>query len=92
MILDTGATNTTIDSNTRYLLGYDVKDNIGSVEIETTNGIIEIEVFETNSFTSLGNFIKHFGIYFSQWLFSFTKKSNFYYYTVTRNYHIPCYF
>ena len=58
MILDTGATNTTIDSNAMYLLGYDLKDNIGSVEIETANGIIETEVFEINSFASLG-IIKH---------------------------------
>lgn len=54
MVLDTGATNTTIDSNALYLLGYDLKDNIGTVEIETANGIIETEVFEVSSFTSLG--------------------------------------
>ncbi len=54
MVLDTGATNTTIDSNTLYLLGYDLKDNIGIVEIETANGIIETEVFEIGNFSSLG--------------------------------------
>ena len=54
IILDTGATNTTIDSNALYLLGYDLKDNIGTVEIETANGIIETEVFEIDSFNSLG--------------------------------------
>ena len=54
MVLDTGATNTTIDSNALYLLGYDLKDNIGTVEIETANGIIETEVFEVGSFSSLG--------------------------------------
>ncbi len=54
MILDTGATNTTIDSNALYLLGYDLKDCIGTVDIETANGIIETEVFEINSFESLG--------------------------------------
>lgn len=54
MILDTGATNTTIDSNALYLLGHDLKDNIGTVEIETANGIIETEIFEINSFASLG--------------------------------------
>ena len=54
MILDTGATNTTIDSNALYLLGYDLKDTIGTVEIETANGIIETEVFEIKTFTSLG--------------------------------------
>jgi len=31
MIFDTGATNTTIDSNALYLLGHDLKDNIGIV-------------------------------------------------------------
>jgi predicted aspartyl protease len=54
MILDTGATNTTIDSNALYLLGYDLKDSIGTVEIETANGVIETEVFEIHTFTSLG--------------------------------------
>ncbi|MBP7478082.1 MAG: clan AA aspartic protease [Chitinophagales bacterium] len=54
MILDTGATNTTIDSNALYLIGHDLKDNIGTVEIETANGIFETEVFELNSFSSLG--------------------------------------
>lgn len=54
MILDTGATNTTIDSNALYLLGYDLKDSNWTVEIETANGIIETEVFEIDSFSSLG--------------------------------------
>ena len=54
MVLDTSATNRTIDSNALYLLGYDIKDNIGKVEIETANGIIETEVFEISSFSSLG--------------------------------------
>jgi predicted aspartyl protease len=54
MILDTGATNTTIDSNALYLIGYDLKNSIGSVHIETANGIIETEVFEIDSFESLG--------------------------------------
>ena len=54
MILDTGATNTTIDSNALYLIGHDLKDNIGTVEIETANGVIETEVFEIDTFSSLG--------------------------------------
>ncbi len=54
MVLDTGASNTTINSNALYLSGYDLKDNIGKVEIETANGIIETEVFEIDSFASLG--------------------------------------
>lgn len=62
MILDTGATNTTIDSNALYLLGYDLKDTIGTVEIETANGIIETEVFEIGTFSSLGMTKKKFPI------------------------------
>jgi hypothetical protein len=54
MVLDTRATNTTIDSNALYLLGYDLKDSIGTVEIETANGVIETEVFEVGIFSSLG--------------------------------------
>ncbi len=37
-----------------YLLGHDLKDTIGTVEIETANGIIETEVFEIDTFASLG--------------------------------------
>ncbi len=62
MIFDTGATNTTIDSNALYLLGYNLKDNIGIVEIETANGIIETEIFEVNSFSSLGQTKEKFQI------------------------------
>jgi predicted aspartyl protease len=54
MVLDTGASNTTIDSNSLHLLGYDLKDNIGIVEIETANGIIESEIFEIAQFNAFG--------------------------------------
>ena len=54
MVLDTGATHTTIDSNALYLLGYDLRDSVGVVEIETANGIIDTEVFEVGNFSSLG--------------------------------------
>lgn len=62
MILDTGATNTTIDSNALYLLGHDLKDNLGTVKIETANGIIESEIFEIDTFASLGLTKKRFQI------------------------------
>ena len=54
MVLDTGATNTTIDSNALYLLGYSLEDSIGNVEIETANGLIETEIYEVVRFSSLG--------------------------------------
>ena len=62
MVLDTGATNTTIDSNALYLLGHDLKDSIGAVQIETANGIIDTELFELNSFASIGITRKPFQI------------------------------
>jgi hypothetical protein len=54
MILDTGCSNTTIDSNALYLSGYQLKDAIEVVEIETANGIVESEVFEVNQIKSMG--------------------------------------
>ena len=62
MILDTGCPNTTIDSNALYLLGHDLKDNIGTVEIETANGIVETQVYEINAFSSLGMTKQNFQI------------------------------
>jgi predicted aspartyl protease len=62
MILDTGCSNTTIDSNALYLLGHDLKDSIGTVEIETANGIVETQVYELNAFGSLGMVKDHFQI------------------------------
>ena len=62
MVFDIGCTNTTVDSNALYLLGYDLKDHIGRVEIETANGVIETEVFEVNSFSSLGQSKDNFQI------------------------------
>ena len=54
MIFDTGCTNTTIDSNALYLAGYELKQSINIVEIETANGIVKSEVFEINSIDTLG--------------------------------------
>lgn len=54
MIFDTGCSNTTIDSNALYLAGYDLKDAVEKVTIETANGIVESEVFEIGNVRSLG--------------------------------------
>jgi predicted aspartyl protease len=54
MILDTGASHTTIDSNALHLLGYNFSDKVNTVEIETANGIIQTDVFEIRKFKSLG--------------------------------------
>lgn len=54
MILDTGCSNTTIDSNALYLSGYELKDTIEIVDIETANGIVESEIYEINKISSIG--------------------------------------
>ena len=54
MVLDTGATNTTIDSNALHLYGYDFNECLESVLIETANGITETEVYELEHLSCLG--------------------------------------
>jgi predicted aspartyl protease len=54
MVLDTGASHTTIDSNALYIADYDLKDAIGVVDIETANGVVETEVFELQKVNGLG--------------------------------------
>ena len=62
MILDTGCSNTTIDSNALYISGYEMKDKIGDVEIETANGIVFSEIFEVKHIQSLGIIKDNFSI------------------------------
>jgi predicted aspartyl protease len=62
MILDTGCSNTTIDSNALYISGYELKDTIEMVNIETANGVVESEVFKINRITSLGITKENFNI------------------------------
>lgn len=45
LALDTAATHTTIDSNVLYFSGYELKNSIGEKEIETSNGIIVVELY-----------------------------------------------
>jgi hypothetical protein len=52
--LDTAATHTTIDSNILYLSGYELKNSIGEIELETSNGIIVVEQFLLSEFECLG--------------------------------------
>jgi hypothetical protein len=54
LALDTAATHTTIDSNILYFSGYDLKSAVAEREIETSNGIIEVEVFNVSELECLG--------------------------------------
>jgi len=54
LALDTAATHTTIDSNVLYFSGYELKNSKGEKEIETSNGIIIVELFDIEELESLG--------------------------------------
>jgi Aspartyl protease len=62
LALDTAATHTTIDSNALYLAGYELKNAIGEVEIETSNGIIPVEIYKLVRFECMGVVKKDFEI------------------------------
>ncbi len=62
MILDTGCSNTTIDSNALYISGYELKDAVEIVNIETANGVVDSEVFKINKINSLGITKENFNI------------------------------
>jgi flavin-binding protein dodecin len=55
MVLDTGASRTTIDSAALYLADYNVGNITETSTIETANGIVEVNVFEVYSITALGH-------------------------------------
>ena len=54
LALDTAATHTTIDSNVLYFSGYELKNSKGEKEIETSNGIIIVEIYDVEELMSLG--------------------------------------
>lgn len=54
LAIDTAATHTTIDSNVLYFSGYELKNSKGEKEIETSNGIIIVELFEIEELECLG--------------------------------------
>jgi hypothetical protein len=54
LALDTASTNTTIDSNVLYFSGYELKNSKGEREIETSNGIIVVEVYDVEKLDCLG--------------------------------------
>lgn len=54
LALDTAATHTTIDSNVLYFSGYELQNSKGEQEIETSNGIIVVEIYEIEQLECLG--------------------------------------
>lgn len=55
MVLDTGASRTTIDTTALYLAGYELNKEKEKCEIETANGIVEVEVFEIGSIAAFSH-------------------------------------
>jgi hypothetical protein len=53
LALDTAASHTTIDSNILFMLGYELKNAIGEVEVETSNGIILVEEYNLGKLSSI---------------------------------------
>jgi|ERR1035437_60808 hypothetical protein len=54
LALDTAATHTTIDSNMLFFAGYQLKNSIGEKEVETSNGIIIVELYSVRQLECLG--------------------------------------
>jgi len=55
MVLDTGASRTTIDTTALYMANYKVSNTSETCAIETANGIVEVEMFEVNTLMALGH-------------------------------------
>jgi len=62
LAVDTAATHTTLDSNMLYLAGYELKDSIGEVNIETSNGVITVELYNVKIFESIGKMVENFEV------------------------------
>ncbi len=54
LALDTGASHTVIDLTPLLMSGYQMKDVLRIVELETGKGIIEAYIFKIESLTTLG--------------------------------------
>ena len=62
LALDTAATHTTIDSNVLYFSGYELKNSKGEKEVETSNGIIVVELYDIEELASLSICKKNFEV------------------------------
>jgi predicted aspartyl protease len=58
LVFDTGASHTTIDSNALVIAGYDISNSINEVQVETSNGVIEVSILILKKIEAFG-IIKH---------------------------------
>ncbi len=72
--VDTGASHTVIDLAPLLIAGYELKDALGTVELETGKGIIEAYIFKIARIEALGIERNDFEIcsydFFSNYIFS----------------------
>jgi len=59
MILDTGASSTTIDFTALRMAGYVYSQASQPIQIETANGVIDVDIFEVESLTALGHTVQN---------------------------------
>lgn len=62
LALDTAATHTTIDSNVLYFSGYELRNSKGEKSLETSNGIIVVEIYEIEELSALSISRKNFDV------------------------------
>jgi len=62
LAVDTAATHTTLDSNMLYLAGYELKNSVGEVNIETSNGVVTVDLYNVHEFESIGKTINNFEV------------------------------
>jgi len=62
MILDTGASYTTIDVTALYMAGFSIGNNLETDEVETANGIVEVGILKVDNLTALGHTVNNIPI------------------------------
>lgn len=62
VLLDTGASISTFDFTSLVMAGYDLRNPLNTAQIETGNGIVQVEIFEMQEIAAFGIVRKHFQI------------------------------
>ena len=62
VLLDTGASISTFDFTSLVMAGYDLRNPLDTAQIETGNGIVQVEIFEMQEIAAFGIVRKHFQI------------------------------
>ena len=62
VLLDTGASTTTFDFTSLVMAGYDLRNPLDTAEIETGNGIVQVQIFEILEIAAFGIVRQHFQI------------------------------